>query len=241
MAETKSLAASVRSGVGKGAARSVRREGRIPAVIYGGGAPPTPVALSFHEVNKLIYAGGFMTSTYDIDVDGTVERVIPRDYQLDPVKDRPLHVDFLRLKKGQKIDVEIPIHAHGQEESVALKNGGVLNMVRHVVELNVPADAIPESVVVDITNMAIGDSVHVSDLKLPKGSRLSNAGDVEYTVLIMAAPLVEAELDEAEAVAAAEESAAAEAEAAEGEEADGEKADDKDEDKKGDQKKDDDK
>lgn len=224
MAEAKTLAASVRSGVGKGAARSVRREGRIPAVVYGGGAPPQPVALSWHEVNKMIYAGGFMTSTFDLDIDGSVERVIPRDYQLEPLKGAPLHVDFLRLKKGQKIDVEIPVHAHGQDESIALKNGGVLNMVRHVVELNVAADSIPENVIVDVTGLAIGDTIHIADLKLPRGTRLTNAADAEFTVLTIQPPLVEPELDEVEpaetAVEGAEDASADEA-AGEGSEAEG--------------------
>ena len=196
MAEAKSLAASVRSSVGKGAARSVRREGRIPGVIYGGGETPTPISLSWHEINKLIYAGGFMTTTFDIDVDGAVEKVIPRDYQLDPVKDRPLHVDFLRLKAGQKIAVEIPVHVTGQDESVAIKNGGVVNIVRHVVELTVAADAIPESVTVDVTTMEIGDGLHISDLKLPRGARLTNEADAEYVLLNIQPPVVEPEPEE---------------------------------------------
>ncbi len=193
MAEAKTLAASVRSKVGKGAARSVRREGRIPGVIYGGGEKPTSISLSWHDVNKLIYAGGFMTTTFDIDVDGDVEKVIPRDYQLDPIKDRPLHVDFLRLKAGQKIAVEIPIHVTGQEESMAIKNGGVVNIVRHVVELTVAADAIPENIQVDVTDMAVGDGLHISELKLPRGARLTNEADAEYAVLNIQPPVVEPE------------------------------------------------
>jgi large subunit ribosomal protein L25 len=197
MAETKSLAASVRSGVGKGAARSVRREGRIPAVVYGGGEPPTPIALSWHEVNKLIYAGHFMTTTFELDIDGAKERVIPRDYQLDRIKDRPLHVDFLRLKKGQRIDVEIPVHLVGQDRAPGLKRGGVLNIVLHVLELNVVADAIPENVEIDISKLEIGDSVHISDLKLPGGARLSTSSEAEETVLTLAPPLVEQEAEPA--------------------------------------------
>lgn len=196
MAEAKTLAASVRSKVGKGAARSVRREGRIPGVIYGGGEKPTAISLSWHDVNKLIYAGGFMTTTFDIDVDGDVEKVIPRDYQLDPIKDRPLHVDFLRLKAGQKIAVEIPIHVTGQEESMAIKNGGVVNIVRHVVELTVAAEAIPESIQVDVTDMAVGDGLHISELKLPRGARLTNEADAEYAVLNIQPPVVEPEPEE---------------------------------------------
>ena len=205
MAETKSLAATVRSAVGKGAARSVRREGRIPGVIYGGGAPPTPIALSWHEVNKLIYAGGFMTTTFDIDVDGEVQRAIPRDYQLDPVKDRPLHVDFLRLKAGQKIAVEVPVHAVGQDECLALKNGGVVNIVRHVIELSVPAAAIPDAVEVDVSAMALGDSVHASELKLPRGARLANANEAEFAVITLAAPVAADEEVSVEEMAASPE------------------------------------
>lgn len=216
MAEAKSLAASVRSSVGKGAARSVRREGRIPGVIYGGGEPPTPIALSWHEINKLIYAGGFMTTTFDIEVEGRVERAIPRDYQLDPVKDRPLHVDFLRLKAGQKIAVEIPIHVTGQEESVAIKNGGVVNIVRHVVELTVAADAIPESVTVDVTTMEIGDGIHISELKLPRGARLANEADAEYAVLNIQPPVVEPEPEPEELTTLVEGEEGAEGEAPEG-------------------------
>jgi large subunit ribosomal protein L25 len=208
MAETKSLAASVRSGVGKGAARSVRREGRIPAVVYGGGEPPTPIALSWHEVNKLIYAGHFMTTTFELDIEGAKERVIPRDYQLDRVRDRPLHVDFLRLKKGQRIDVEIPVHLVGQDRAPGLKRGGVLNIVLHVLELNVVADAIPENVEIDISKLEIGDSVHISDLKLPGGARLSTSSEAEETVLTLAPPLVE---QEEEPAAAADAPAAADA------------------------------
>ena len=190
MAETKSLAASVRSGVGKGAARSVRREGRIPGVIYGGGEAPAPISLLWHDVNKLIYAGHFLTTTFDIDVDGTVERVIPRDYQLDPIKDKPLHVDFLRIKAGSKINVDIPVHVINEDEAPGLKAGGVVNLVRHTLELKVGADAIPTGIEVDIKGMAIGDSIHMSELKLPRGSKLATPGE-DFTVLTIAPPVEE--------------------------------------------------
>lgn len=232
MAETKSLAATVRSAVGKGAARSVRREGRIPGVIYGGGEPPTPIALSWHEVNKMIYAGGFKTTTFDIEVDGHTERVIPRDYQLDPVKDRPLHVDFLRLKAGQKIAVEIPIHVIGQEESVALKNGGVVNVVRHTVELTVAADAIPENITVDVEKLEIGEGYHIADLKLPRGARLTNEADKEFAVLNIQPPLVEPEPEEETLTTLVEGEEGTEGEVAEdGQAADGDKAENSGDDK----------
>ena len=143
MAETKTLAATVRSGTGKGAARSVRREGRIPAVIYGGGDAAEPISLDFRELNKLIYAGHFLTTIFEIDVDGSKHRVIPRDYQLDPIKDQPLHVDFLRLKPGSSLRVDVPVHFVNQDISPGIKKGGTLNIVRHTVEMRVPADADP--------------------------------------------------------------------------------------------------
>ena len=210
MAETKSLAASVRSGVGKGAARSVRREGRIPGVIYGGGEPPAPISLLWHDVNKLIYAGHFLTTTFDLDVDGSKERVIPRDYQLDPIKDRPLHVDFLRIRAGSKIVVDIPLHVANEDEAPGLKAGGVVNIVRHALELRVSADAIPANVTVDLTGLAIGDSVHMSELKLPRGTSLAAPGE-DFTVLTIAAPVEEiVETDAPETVEVPSEAGSAE-------------------------------
>jgi large subunit ribosomal protein L25 len=218
MAETKSLAASVRSGTGKGAARSVRREGRIPGVVYGGGEPPVPISLLWHDVNVLIYHGGFLTTTFDLDIDGTKELVIPRDYQLDPVKDRPLHVDFLRIKKGSKIDVEIPVRVFNEEEAVGLKKGGVVNLVQHAIELKVAADAIPDAIEVDIAGMDIGDVRHLSDLKLPRGAKLSSPSEDDITILTIAPPVEEVVDEEPEVAADAvpSEEGDAEADAAEG-------------------------
>ncbi|MCX8253312.1 50S ribosomal protein L25 [Beijerinckiaceae bacterium RH AL1] len=222
MAETKSLAASVRSGTGKGAARSVRREGRIPGVVYGGGEPPVPISLLWHDVNVLIYHGGFLTTTFDLDIDGTKELVIPRDYQLDPVKDRPLHVDFLRIKKGSKIDVEIPVRVFNEEEAVGLKKGGVVNLVQHAIELKVAADAIPDAIEVDIAGMDIGDVRHLSDLKLPRGAKLSSPSEDDITILTIAPPVEEVVDEEPEVAADAvpSEEGDAEADAAEGDKSD---------------------
>ena len=225
MAETKSLAASVRSGVGKGAARSVRREGRIPGVIYGGGQAPAPISLLWHDVNKLIYAGHFLTTTFDIDVDGHVERVIPRDYQLDPIKDKPLHVDFLRITAGSKITVDIPVHAINEDEAPGLKKGGVVNIVRHTLELRVSADAIPVNIEVDITGLEIGDAVHMSDVKLPRGAKLATP-DEDFTVLTIAPPVEEVvETEAPEATDVPSEAGSAEDDKAD--EAEGETSDDK--------------
>ncbi len=146
MAEIKTLAATVRSGTGKGAARSVRREGKIPGVIYGGGEAAQPITLNYRDMHKLIYAGHFLTTIFEIEIDGKKERAIPRDYQLDVVRDTPLHVDFLRLKPGSRLKVNVPVHFHNQEAAPGIKRGGSLNIVLHTIELVVPADNIPESI-----------------------------------------------------------------------------------------------
>ncbi|MGH6823268.1 MAG: 50S ribosomal protein L25/general stress protein Ctc, partial [Methylocella sp.] len=152
MAGTKSLDAAAREGTGKGAARRVRRAGRIPGVIYGGGDAAAPISLDHRELNKLIYAGHFLTTIFELDVGGAKQRVIPRDYQLDPIKDQPLHVDFLRLKPGASLRVEVPVHFINQETCPGLKKGGSLNIVRHAIAMRVPADAIPEAVVADLAS-----------------------------------------------------------------------------------------
>src|ERR1700688_3319730 len=146
MAAIKQLAAVARSGTGKGAARSVRREGRVPAVIYGGGVKPEPISVDYKDVNKFIYAGHFLTSIFELEIEGRKERVLPRDYQLDVVTDRPLHVDFLRLKAGSKVRVQTPVHVINQELSPGVKKGGAVTLVLHALDLWAPADAIPDSI-----------------------------------------------------------------------------------------------
>jgi large subunit ribosomal protein L25 len=202
MAETKTLAATVRSGTGKGAARSVRREGRIPGVIYGGGDPAEPIALDYRELNKLIYAGHFLTTLFEIDVGGKKQRVIPRDYQLDPVKDQPVHVDFLRLKPGASLRVEVPVHFINQETCPGVKKGGSLNIVRHSIEMRVPADTIPESVTADLAEMDINDSLHLTALPLPAGCK-PTARERDFTIVTITPPLVVPEDPAAAAAAAA--------------------------------------
>ena len=171
MAAIKQLAAVTRSGTGKGAARSVRREGRVPAVIYGGGVKPEPISVDYKDVNKFIYAGHFLTSIFELELDGRKERVLPRDYQLDVVTDRPVHVDFLRLAPGSSVRIGIPVHVANREASPGLKKGGAVNLVLHTVEVMAPADDIPESITIDLAGMDFHDSVHVSALKLPEGCR----------------------------------------------------------------------
>jgi len=209
MAAIKQLAAVTRSGTGKGAARSVRREGRVPAVIYGGGMKPEPVSVDFRDVNKLIYAGHFLTTIFELDVGGRKQRVLPRDYQLNAVTDRPAHVDFLRLTPGSRVRIGVPVHVENRDASPGLKKGGTVNLVLHTVEVFAPADNIPESITIDLTGLDFADSVHVSNLKLPEGCRLVPAR-TDLTVVTIVPPTVMAE----EAAAAAPSPAAAPAAAA---------------------------
>ena len=202
MAAIKQLAAVARSGTGKGAARSVRREGRVPAVIYGGGVKPEPISVDYKDVNKFIYAGHFLTSIFELEVDGRKERVLPRDYQLDVVTDRPVHVDFLRLAPGSRVRIGIPVHVANREASPGLKKGGAVNLVLHTVEVMAPADDIPESITIDLTGMDFHDSVHVSALKLPEGCR-PLSGTAELTVVTIVPPTVMVEETPAAGAAAA--------------------------------------
>lgn len=187
MSAEKQIQAVARDRVGKGAARAVRRGGQVPAVIYGGGQPPQAIALDANETRHLIFAGHFLTTVFEIDVAGKRTRAIPRDYQLDPVKDTPVHVDFLRLSAGQTVRLEVPVHVTGQDESPGLTRGGTLNVVRHTLELEVPADAIPDGIDADISGLDIGDSLHVSALTLPAGARVTLA-EHDATIVTLVPP-----------------------------------------------------
>jgi large subunit ribosomal protein L25 len=202
MAEVKKLAATVRGVSGKGAARSVRREGRVPAVVYGGGAEPEAISLDYKQVNQLIYAGRFLTTIFEIDIDGRKERAIPRDYQLDVVRDTPLHVDFMRLRAGSTIKVHVPVHFINVETAPGVKKGGSLNIVRHTVEMRVPADAIPEHITGDLAGFDFNDSLHISAIKLPEGCK-PTITDRDFTIATVAPPAGGAEAAKADAAAAA--------------------------------------
>src|ERR1700758_558376 len=155
MATAKEMKATVRPRAGKGAARAVRREGRVPGVIYGDNQPPLNISLDDAELRQRIFAGRFLSSIYNIEIDGTKHKVIPRDFQLDPVRDLPVHVDFLRLGVGAQIRVRIPVHVFNQELSPGVKRGGAVNLVTHTVEVQCSADAIPESIDVDVGSLEI--------------------------------------------------------------------------------------
>jgi large subunit ribosomal protein L25 len=220
MAQTSVLKAEVRDRVGKGAARAVRREDKVPAVIYGEKQPPIPIALPQREVTQRLHAGGFLTHLMQIEVDGEEIRVIPKDYQLDPVRDFLIHVDFLRVGEGARLTLDVPVHFKGHADSPGLKRGGVLNVVRHAVEMVVPADAIPEFIEVDLTGLDIGDSVHISAVTLPEGVVPTITGR-DFTVATIAgsaAMLPEEEEKPEGEVAAVEPEEGAEPAAEEGEE-----------------------
>ena len=178
MSEVKQIKAVARDRAGKGAARAVRRQGQVPAVIYGGGQAAEAIALDFNLTKQLIFAGHFLTTVFEIDVDGKTTRAIPRDYQLDPVRDFPLHIDFLRLSAGQMIKVVVPVHVVGQENSPGVKRGGTLQIVEHSVELLVPSDAIPDYVEASVADLDIGSSIHLSDITLPNGAKPTSAENV---------------------------------------------------------------
>lgn len=187
MSDVQVLKAQPRGRVGKGAARAARREGLIPAVIYGGKQPAEPITLSYKEINQRLHAGKFLTTIFEVEVDGRKTRVIPRDFQLDPVRDFPMHVDFLRVSEGATVTVEVPVHFLNQETSPGIKRGGVLNIVRHTVELYCPADRIPAFLEIDLKGHEIGDSIHISAVKLPEGVRPVIA-DRDFTIATVAAP-----------------------------------------------------
>lgn len=181
------LKAEARERVGKGSARDVRRNGKVPAVIYGGKQPPVAIALSYKDVYMKIHGGGFLTTVATIDVNGEKIQVLPKDFQLDPVKDFPMHVDFLRIDRDSVVTVEVPVHFINEEKSPGLKRGGVLNIVRHEVEFICPANAIPESITVDLDGTDLGDSIHISAVKLPEGVK-PTISDRDFTIATIAAP-----------------------------------------------------
>jgi len=168
MAETIELKAWSRATTGTGGARQTRREGLVPGIIYGGTEEPQNVALEFKEISRQIQTGHFQSTVFMLEVEGTKMRVIPRDVQLDPVRDFPIHVDFMRLAKDAQVTVEVPVHFLNEAASPGLKRGGVLNIVRHDIPVRCPADSIPASFEIDLTGLEIGDSIHISSVKLPE-------------------------------------------------------------------------
>ena len=196
MSETFTVKAEAREQVGKGAARHLRRNKMVPAVIYGDKQPPLSIAIPYKETFLKLHAGGFKTTIMTIDVGGQQIRVLPKDYQLDPVKDFLTHVDFLRVSSRTVVTVEIPVHFENEDAAPGIKaNDGSLNIVHHHVEVHCPAEQIPEAFTVDLTGLEIGDSIHASALKLPKGVTLTDESD--FVVATIVPPMAE-EVDEIE-------------------------------------------
>ena len=202
-AAIESVAAELRDRAGKGAARESRRNGRVPAVIYGDKKEPTLISLDPKEIDRHIHKKTFYATLLDVDVKGTKHRVLPRDVQFDPVTDRTLHVDFQRIGKDTKVHVNVPVVVRNEAASPGIKRGGVLNIVRHEIEFICSPDAIPQSVEVDLTGLEIGGSIHINAVKLPDNATLA-VRERDFTVVSIGAPTgLKAEQQEAAEKAAA--------------------------------------
>jgi large subunit ribosomal protein L25 len=219
MAEAIELKAWARARSGKGAARATRREGRIPGILYGDKQEPETIAVDYRAISLQMHTGHFQSTIFTLDVDGKKTRVIPRGVQVDPIRDFPIHVDFMRVGKDALVTVEVPVRFLNEAASPGLKRGGVLNIVRHEIPVRCPADAIPDHFEVDLTGLEIGDSVHISAIALPKGVR-PTVTERDFTVATIVGRSAEepvagaAAAAEAAAVAGAEGEAAAPAEGA---------------------------
>lgn len=196
MAETLILKAEPRGKTGKSASRAARIEGRVPAVIYGDKDEPQAISINFGELQRHVNSGTFLSTLFMVEIDGEQTRTIPRDVQYDPVRDFPIHVDFLRLGAGATINVDVPVNFVNEEAAPGLKAGGVLNVVRHTIELLCPADAIPEAIEIDLSGLEIGASVHISEITLPEGAK-PTITDRDFTVATIAAPTI-VEVDDEE-------------------------------------------
>ncbi len=199
MPEIATISAENRERVGKGNTRAVREAGLVPCVIYGDKKDPVMISLESKLLGREIGQKGFFVRQYDIEVDGTKHRVLPRDVQLHPLTDQPIHVDFLRVTADTKLHVNIEVVFLNEEESPGLKRGGVINVVRHDIEVICAVANIPTAFEVDLTGLDIGDSVHISDLDLPEGV-VPTIADRDFTVATIAAPtiVVEPEPEEVE-------------------------------------------
>ncbi len=187
MSDMLNLPAEARERAGKGASRELRREGRVPAVVYGGKEEPLAIHVEERALVKQLGTGHFMNSIVMIEVGGKTLRTLPKDVAFHPVTDRPLHVDFFRLAKNATVDVQVPVKFTNEEKSPGLKRGGVLNIVRHELELVCDADKIPDDIEIDVTGFDVGDSIHISHVKLPAGSA-SKITDRDFTIATVVAP-----------------------------------------------------
>ena len=197
MADIQTIAAASRDRGGKGTARAARRAGKVPAVIYGNNEEPILITVDRVKLEQEISKSGFLIRLLDVGVDDKKHRVLPRDTQFHPVTDRPMHVDFLRYSAKRKLTVEVPVHFLNEDDSPGLKTGGVINIVRHAIEVSCVADSIPESFEIDLAGLEIGDSIHASALILSEGVELTIT-DRDFTIATIAAPTVMAVEEEVE-------------------------------------------
>ena len=202
MATVKELKATTRPKSGKGAARAERRAGRVPGVIYGNNQPPVTISVDDADLRQRILAGRFLTTIYDIDLEDKKHRVIPRDFHLDPVRDFPIHVDFMRLGEGATIRVSIPLHIQKAEASPGVKRGGTVNIVTHTIDLECSVDNIPQYVEADVSGLEISHSLHLSDIKLPAGVKSLTREDATLVTIVPPSGYAE-EMKAAAAAAAA--------------------------------------
>jgi large subunit ribosomal protein L25 len=208
MSELVNLVAQERPRAGKGAARAVRRAGQIPAVIYGAKEPPLLIAIDPKEVTRELHRPGFFTRRITLTIAGKAHEVLPRDVQLDPLKDRPVHFDFLRTSADTVLEVAVPVVFLNETQAPGIKRGGVLNVVRHDVAVRCRADRIPDRLEIDLTGLDIGDSVHISAVKLPDGV-VPVIRERDFTIATIAPPTVVRETEAAPTAAAADGAAAA--------------------------------
>lgn len=217
MSDKLTISAEKRERAGKGASRALRREGRVPAVIYGNKQEAEAIHVEEKALIKLLMTGSFTNSLVEVNIGKESFRTLPKDVAFHPVTDRPLHVDFLRLSKDATVDVSVPVLFINEEGSPGLKRGGVLNVVRYELELVCDASFIPDSIEIDVTGLEIGDSIHISAITLPKGST-SAITDRDFTIATVVAPsaLKSDTDDNAEAEEAPEGEAKPESESTEG-------------------------
>jgi large subunit ribosomal protein L25 len=187
MSEQLTLSAETRDRAGKGASRAMRRTGRVPAVIYGEKQEPLKVHVEEKALAKMLSTGHFMNSVVMVEVGGEANRTLPKDVQFHPVTDRPMHVDFLRIGEHSQVYVNVPVRFINEEESPGLKRGGVLNAVRHDLELVCDASKIPDDIVIDLTGLDIGDSIHLESIRIPEGCQAAT-DDLSITVATIVAP-----------------------------------------------------
>ncbi|HSV28272.1 MAG TPA: 50S ribosomal protein L25/general stress protein Ctc [Candidatus Omnitrophota bacterium] len=197
MTEVSAIVAELRDRAGKGAARATRREGKVPAVIYGAKQDPVCIALDPRAVWAELNKGGFTTRLFDVDLGkGGKHRCLARDVQFHPVTDQPMHVDFMRVSADHVVHVKVPVHVINQDKAPGVKRGGVVNIELHEVEVTCSPDLIPKELVVDLAGLDIGAAIHVNQLGLPKGVKPYHVGE-EQTVVTIAPPTVRAETEAA--------------------------------------------